>query len=122
MGLFILGVVAGYVAFVAGRWRGLCLFFTVQAPWNLPHVWHNPLFRFGSWVFVVVASLLFAMCWTKVFVESVHPSLARFSWLLWAVLLTARWLIAGTSAVKEGRRVLGALRPLPPDDGPRALD
>ena len=120
MVLFILGVVSGYVAFKAGRWRGLCLFFAVKAPWNVPIAWHNPMVRFGSWVFVVVASLLFATCLTKFFVESVHPIVGRFSWLLWAVLLTARWLASGVSAGKEGWRQLDDLPPLPHDDAPRA--
>ena len=106
MQLFILGAVSGYVAFWVGRWRSICQFFAIKAPWNLPTAWYNPMVRFGTWVLVVAASLAFATCWTKLFVESVHPILGKFSWLVWVLLLGARWLASCVSAGKEGWRQL----------------
>lgn len=115
--LFILGAVSGFAAFWVGRWRGLCQFFALKAPWNVPTAWFNPLVRFGTWVLVVAASLVFATCWTRFFVESVHPIFGKFSWLIWALLLLVRWLASGVSAGKEGWRQLDGMRSTDcPDD------
>jgi hypothetical protein len=107
MGLLIVGAVCGYVAFIVGKWRQLCVFFELNEAWSVPAGWRNPLIRYGTWMLVTVTSLLFATCLATLVMESVHPWLGRF---LWGVLLMARWLASGRAAGKEGFRQLAALR------------
>jgi hypothetical protein len=106
IGVFVVGIVSGYIAFSVGKWRRLCMFFDVRAPFNVPLGWHHPLMRYGSWLLVVVTSLLFATCLAKLITESVYPLVGKFSW---GVLLTARWLASGIAANKEGFRQLAKL-------------
>jgi hypothetical protein len=115
MGLFVVGVVCGYIAFAVGKWRQLCIFFEGKAPFNVPLGWRNPLIRYGSWLLVLVTSLLFASCLAKLIMESVYPFVGKFSL---GVLLMTRWLASGVAANKEGFRQLAempsAAVPFPP--------
>src|SRR5437773_12090213 len=93
--LFVVGLVAFCIAFVAGKWRQTCIFWMVENRINVPLGWHRSEFRFGTLAVVVVFSLLFATTWAYLLAESVGTLIGAFSW---GALLLGRWYASQIAA------------------------
>jgi len=103
MGLFIAGLVAGYLAFVIGKWRHACIFWEMKMPFNVPSAWHNQTVRIGTWLAVTACSLVFATSIASVISEEINSLLGKF---LWGVLLVARYYASGIAAVNQATHEL----------------
>ena len=96
MSHFIVGLFAGYLAFITGKWRHACVIWETKAPHNLPSAWHNPAVRIGTWIAVTICSLVFATAIATVISKEINTLLGKF---LWGVLLAARYYASGVAAI-----------------------
>ena len=102
--LFLIGSVAGYLAFAIGKWRHTCLFWMAENRANVPFGWRKPAVPLGSLIFVAVLSLVFATLWALLIAEHISELLGLFAW---GVLLAARWFtsqIAALAAAQKERK------------------
>jgi hypothetical protein len=106
MGLLIVGLVAGYIAFAVGKWRHCCLFWEQHAKYNLPRVWHDAKIKIGTWLVVAICSIIFASA-IGALLAQIHPFLGVFSW---GALLAARWYASMAAAVKQSSQRLAKWR------------
>lgn len=103
MALFIIGLIAGFLAYKVGKWRNSCILWMTKNPVNTPLGWHKPEIRFGSFLLVTVLSIVFATCWSLLITTHVNKLLGMFAW---GALLVIRWQASIISATLEVQRQL----------------
>jgi len=99
--LFLIGSVAGYLAFVIGKWRHTCLFWMAENRANVPLGWHKTATPLGSLILVAVLSIVFATSWALLIAKQMGNLLGLFAW---GVLLAARWYASQVSAFVGGQK------------------
>jgi hypothetical protein len=105
--LFLVGSVAGFIAFKVGKWRHMCINGMVNAQVACPLDWSKGEVRIGSLLLVAVFSLVFATCWADLLIENVSPFIGKFSW---GVLLMARWQASGITAHIQAQKRLEEIK------------
>jgi hypothetical protein len=99
--LFLFGAIAGYLAFIVGKWRQTCLFWMAENRANVPMGWHKPAIPVGSLILVVVLSITFATSWALLVGTLAGELLGLFAW---GVLLAARWYASQVAAFASGQK------------------
>jgi len=93
--MFLIGLLAGFLAFTVGRWRHTCIFLAANNRANVPLRWRNPGIQIGSWLLVAMLSLVFAASWSLLIHDYVNELLGMFGF---GVLLVFRWVVSGLAS------------------------
>jgi hypothetical protein len=100
--LILIAIICFVIAVAVGSWRQMCGIYEAKMPYNVPSAWHNNFIRIGSWIFVAVLSLIFALIISVWIKNSIGEFIGKFSF---GVLLVTRWFfsmfIGGFPAVKK---------------------
>jgi hypothetical protein len=99
--LLLFGAVAGYLAFIVGKWRQTCLFWMAENRANVPMGWYKPAIPVGSLILVVVLSIAFATSWALLVATLVGELLGMFAW---GVLLAARCYASQVAAFVSSQK------------------